>query len=33
MIRMMGPARVTPKTRVGTIMILRFAKGSVVRGT
>jgi hypothetical protein len=33
MIRMMGPARVTPNTSAGTIMILRFSSGSRVSGT
>ena len=33
MIRMMGPARVTPNTSAGTTMILRLAMGSVVSGT
>jgi hypothetical protein len=33
MMRMIGPARVIPKTSAGTIMILRFCSGSVVNGT
>src|SRR6266545_2952550 len=31
--RMIGPARVMPKTNAGTVMILRFARGSAVNGT
>ena len=31
--RMIGPARVMPKTKAGTLMILRFSSGSVVNGT
>ena len=33
MMRMMGPARVTPNTRAGTIRIFRFSSGSRVIGT
>src|SRR5258705_448348 len=31
MMRMTGPARVTPKTSAGTSMILRFSRGSTVK--
>jgi hypothetical protein len=33
MICMIGPARVTPKTSAGTMTILRFSSGLVVKGT